>query len=113
VDVLLARWDGDTLHPWRGDKVRHAWAYSTVRVPRRLIDEPVMPTEPVRLAALEAAKSQMPGGGKWARVLAFDLRDGQWLADAMRQPVGGQAARITTWQYDPALGLTAVVAAKP
>ena len=34
VEVLLGRWVGDELRPWRDDKpAGQAWAYSTVRMP--------------------------------------------------------------------------------
>jgi len=40
AEVLLGRWEGERLLQWRNDKpAKHAWAYSTLRVARRLIAE--------------------------------------------------------------------------
>jgi CRISPR-associated endonuclease/helicase Cas3 len=46
MNVVLARWEADRLVPWcTHDNLRHAWAYSTVRVAERLIAKTAEPEE--------------------------------------------------------------------
>ncbi|MEO8298967.1 MAG: CRISPR-associated helicase Cas3' [Burkholderiales bacterium] len=104
IDVVLARWEGDRLHAWREDKGRHAWAYSTVRVAKRLIAAEA-PTTPAREAELARQRELLPGGGKWVVFLAFDDMDGQFIAQAQMLAREGQPPVARTWVYDANSGL--------
>lgn len=109
VDVVLARWQGDQLLPWRNDKLHYPWAYSTVRVPRRLIDQPLLPDSAARQVALTAARASMPGGGKWVVLLALEAREGRFVADALTLAGSRQSPRRLRWGYDARTGLVADV----
>lgn len=106
IDVLLARWHGDQLRPWRDDKdPSHAWAYSTVRVARRLIAGAAAQASPAREAAQQAQREQLPGGGEWVVLLPFDAVEGRYLAQAQAAAKQGQPPRTTVWTYDAQSGL--------
>jgi CRISPR-associated endonuclease/helicase Cas3 len=106
IDVMLGRWQGDRLQPWRIDKpTRHQWTYSTVRVAKRLIASAEPQRSPARQAAVQAALDQMPGGGQWAVLLALDDADGSCSGRACATPRGDAPPTITAWRYDAAMGL--------
>ena len=108
IDVMLGRWDGDQLRPWRADKpLPHQWTYSTVRVAKRLITSAPPPVSPVRAAALQAVLDQMPGGGKWAVLLALDEQGGLHVGRACGIAKGDVPPTVTTWRYDADMGLRA------
>ncbi len=105
VDVLLARWDGHALLPWRNDKPPlHAWAYSTVRVARRLIGQAAEESVPERASARQQLDEKLPGGGKWVVVLGLDGNNGafQGVAQAGK---AAQAQKPQRWTYDSHRGL--------
>ena len=111
IDVLLGRWHGDELRPWRDDKpLRHQWTYSAVRVARRLIAGAVPPSSSARAAAVDAALEQMPGGGKWVVLLGLDESTGVPLTRAHTAAKGTSPPIITAWRYDAATGLRAELA---
>lgn len=105
IDVLLARWDGNVLLPWRSDKpTRHAWAYSTVRVARRLIGQAAEESVPERTLARQNFNEQLTGGGKWVVVLGLDGKDGMFEGSALAgKPGRGQKPLV--WTYDSHRGL--------
>jgi len=106
-EVLLARWVGDRIEPWIAHEVeRFAWAYSSVRVPRRLIHQSVPPMHEARQAALEQILARLPGGGRFTTVLPFETAHGRSTAQAWGQSAaaGGQP-KCRTWRYDPLDGL--------
>jgi CRISPR-associated endonuclease/helicase Cas3 len=106
IEVLIARWQGDQLEPWRAHPVeRHAWAYSSVRVPTRLILIAETPSSETRRDALASLKERLPGRGRWATVLAFDLRDGRWCARGFSSKQDKSHTEPTDWWYDPSIGL--------
>jgi CRISPR-associated endonuclease/helicase Cas3 len=108
VDVVLARWDGDTLQPWAGRREdRHAWAYSTVRVAARLISGTVngQGLSPARQAERQRALADLPGGGKWGVLLALDETPDGWVGKAGFDPDGKGCFVSKGWVYDEALGL--------
>lgn len=107
VEVVLGRWVNGQVQPWRADKAAHAWAYSTLRVPRRLIDEAAPPATPEQVRAVEAALADMPGGGRWVVLLVLAMVDGQWQGEALSQAREGQPAERKTWVYDECRGLIA------
>ena len=109
IDVLLGRWEGDELVPWRSDKpAAYAWAYSTVRVARRLIAAAAPPASPPRRAAIEAQLELLPGGGKWVVMLPLDEIGEKHLASGVSiDKVGTE--RVTRWQYSREAGLTVAV----
>jgi CRISPR-associated endonuclease/helicase Cas3 len=108
IEVLLARWEGDRLLPWRDDRpAPHAWAYSTVRVAKRLIADTAQPTTLPRQAALDATREAFPGGGKWVVLLPLEEVDGVFNAVGTSAAKDG-SERITRWRYSAAAGLAAV-----
>lgn len=108
VDVLLGRWEGDQLLPWRADKpAAHAWAYSTLRVAKRLMSGAVPPATPARQATLEAVRESLPGAGKWVVVLALEELAGVFTGTGSSLAKDG-SERLTRWQYSRSSGLTAV-----
>ncbi len=114
IDVLLGRWHGDELRPWRDDKpLRHRWTYSAVKVARRLIASAVPPSSPARAAAVDAALEAMPGGGKWVVMLALDDSTGIPLVRAQAATKDDSPSKITVWRYDAAMGLRAELPALP
>lgn len=105
MDVLLARWDGNVLHPWRSDKPpQHAWAYSTVRVARRLIGQAAKEGIPERALARQNLNGQLPGGGQWVVVLGLDNRSGSFEGAALAGK-SEQAQDPMVWTYDSRRGL--------
>lgn len=104
VDVVLATWDGSRLRPWRCDKVE-AWAYSTLRVPRRLIDQAAPPEDPMLAAAIEAALAAMPAGGQWLVLLVQQQQQGRWQAEAITAALPRRAPMRRSWVYDVRVGL--------
>ena len=106
IDVLLGHWDGDQLKAWRADKPpQHAWAYSTVRVAKRLIAAAIPEQSPTRGAALKAQLESLPGGGKWVVLLALENRGARYLARAQGMANEGQPPRMDLWRYDRKVGL--------
>ncbi|MBP8141081.1 MAG: CRISPR-associated helicase Cas3' [Acidovorax sp.] len=107
VDVLLARWDANVLRPWWRDKSpQHAWAYSTVRVARRLIGQAVQESAPERVLARQNLSEQLPGGGKWVVVLGLDGRAGGFEGAALAGKAGQtQNQNPLVWTYDSRRGL--------
>lgn len=104
-DVVLAQWEGDRLLPW--SRRERPWAYSTVRVPERLIQEAVEPTDPVRLAEYRRVKERLPAGGKWSVLLAMDVLYGVTLMGTAVPP-GNKVKSAPTpkqWLYDAQRGL--------
>jgi CRISPR-associated endonuclease/helicase Cas3 len=104
ADVLLATWSHGQLLPWCHDK-SDAWAYSTLRVPRRLIDQTAPTAEPALAEALQTTLANMPGQGQWAVLLVLQQHDGAWQGDALAAPRNQQAAQRFTWTYDKRAGL--------
>ncbi len=107
VDVVLARWHDGQLQPWCGDRQQHAWAYSTVRVARRQIDQEAPQEDAQRQAAVATARSGMPGGGKWVVLLVLALEGDRWVGEALAPARGAQAAARRRWVYDAQGGLLA------
>lgn len=99
-EVLLARWDGGALKPWR-DHPTHPWAYSSVKVAQRLIDNAVPPADATCRAAWDAALAQLPGGGRGQMLLALEPR-GPNLWSASASDSTGNA--VVCW-YRPTIGL--------
>ena len=105
IDVLLGRWEGDRLLPWRDDKPpQHAWAYSTVRVAKRLISESAPANSAVRAAELQLVRERLPGSGKWLVMLPLAMGPEGFAGVAISQLSGQQCVR-STWMYDRAAGL--------
>lgn len=108
VDVLLGCWHGSRLLPWRHDKPSaHAWAYSTVRVPRRLIMGTAPEADPARQAAIEAVAQTLPGGGRSAVLLPLELIHGRHEASGIALDKAS-VERVTRWRYSCDAGLTSV-----
>lgn len=105
VEVLVGRWQGNRLEPWRAHaNPRHAWAYSTLRMPSRQIAGSAEETHAERRQQKEQVLQQLPGAGKWVTLLGFDEIGGAWRADAVRLDRHGGAQR-SVWRYDRTLGL--------
>lgn len=105
IEVLLGRWHGDRLTAWRDDKpAQHAWAYSTVRVAKRMIDATATQRSPAREAELLTVCEQLPGAGKWVVVLPLDLVDGEYVGTALSSD-RYDLEHTATWVYSSAAGL--------
>lgn len=107
IEVLLGCWEGDALRPWCQRGGAHDWAYSTVKVAKRLIAEAVEPLSAARQAALQAQLERLPGGGKWVVLLALEEFAGGHRARALGAARPGGSAREASWIYDKAAGLRA------
>ncbi len=107
VEVLLGVWHGDELQPLRQDKVAHPWAYSTLRVARRLINEADPEVRPARSAAIEAIKAGLPSGGKWLVLLPMEPTPSGFSASAIGAPsTNGQPTKSAVlWHYSRTTGL--------
>jgi CRISPR-associated endonuclease/helicase Cas3 len=106
VNVVLARWDGESLRPWTShEDLRQAWAYSTVQVGERLIARAVAPESPAREAAIEAVRDTLPAQGRWSVLLPLEETSEGWVAHACPAPRPGQREQPALWRYDPLMGL--------
>ncbi|MBE2243857.1 MAG: CRISPR-associated helicase Cas3' [Burkholderiaceae bacterium] len=105
--VVLARWDGDLLRPWVAhDKPAAAWAYSSVRVPERLISTRCAGSSPAREAALVEAETLMPGAGKWSVLLPLEQgSDNLWRGRALTAERKHRPASGCDWTYSASGGL--------
>jgi len=104
TNVLLCRWDGGRLLPWATHPhPRHAWAYSTVKVPERLIAESIPPSDPDELPAWEAVKLALPDQGKWSILLPLKATAQGWVGEAMGRH--GAHLRRRQWVYSERFGL--------
>ena len=105
--VLLARWHGERLRPW----VEHAnaaaaWAYSSLRVPARLIAQRCVGATPLREGALCAAELELPGAGKWSVLLPLEQSaDGAWCGSAMGPERKRRATEPSAWTYSATGGM--------
>ena len=103
VNVLLAVWKGDEIRPlFEGP---HAWAYSGVRVPERLVSRAAEPTNPSRQVALARLMEALPGEGKWSVVLALDEREQRLIGEALSKPHGNRPEELRRWEYCATRGL--------
>ncbi|HMM72805.1 MAG TPA: CRISPR-associated helicase Cas3' [Rhodocyclaceae bacterium] len=106
INVVLARWDGDSLKPWADhDDPRQAWAYSAVRVAERLIARAVEPESPARKTAIEAVRDTLPGQGRWSVLLPLEETSNGWVAPAWAMPRAGHEEPPMLWCYDRLTGL--------
>jgi len=107
TSVVLARWEGDTLRPWVAhDKPAAAWAYSSVRVPERLISGRCAGSSAAREAALLEAEALMPGAGKWSVLLPLEQgNDSLWRGRAMTAERKHRPAGAVDWTYSASGGL--------
>ena len=104
MSVLLARWRGGRLVPWvEHVDMRHAWAYSTVRVPQRLIAATADLDDSAEQAELTRLKETLPDKGKWSVLLPLKECDQCWEGVALAQWGDKQVKR--RWAYDPQFGL--------
>jgi CRISPR-associated endonuclease/helicase Cas3 len=105
-NIVLARWVGDRLEPWAG--ADRDWAYSTVRMPERLIQQAVLPSGGPRLEEYERVQRQLPAEGKWSVLLGLTASGSGWEAHAVSAVRQGQkSGSIGRWRYDAALGMCA------
>jgi CRISPR-associated endonuclease/helicase Cas3 len=105
--VVLARWHDGQLQPWCCDRTHHAWAYSTVRMARRQIDQEAPLVDPMHQSAVAAAKAGMPGGGKWVLLLVLFLEGNRWVGEALAPARDAQSPVRRRWVYDAQAGLLA------
>ena len=93
--VLLACWEGERLRPWiKHDKESAAWAYSSVRVPARLIARRAEGSTSEREAALQAIEAGLPGMGKWSVLLPLKVDGQSWLGSAFALETRGVERRM-------------------
>jgi len=106
INVVLARWDLERLLPWcEHEDLRHAWAYSTVRVAERLIAKSAEPEGAARKAALEQALLTLPGGGKWCVLLPLEKGHQGWTGAAWSKTTAQRPEQRLSWVYDSLSGL--------
>jgi CRISPR-associated endonuclease/helicase Cas3 len=109
MNVVLARWEADRLVPWcTHDNLRHAWAYSTVRVAERLIAKTAEPEESARKLAVEQALQTLPGKGQWAVLLPLESTHGEWIGQAWSKKSGEEGLALQQWKYHASSGLVGV-----
>jgi CRISPR-associated endonuclease/helicase Cas3 len=105
AEVLIGRWRGNAVEPWRNDKPsNHAWAYSSLRVPVRLIATAAPQPTAERQASLDATRDALPGGGRWVTLVAMEPNGGGYEALCSRLDARG-VERTRRWRYDASLGL--------
>lgn len=106
MTVVLARWEGDRLRPWVDhETLRHAWAYSTVKVAERLIAERVPESDPGREQAVQQAMESLPDKGKWSVVMVMSPAGTAWHGRSLTKDLDKKPAVIRTWTYDDRHGL--------
>ncbi|MFT3857522.1 MAG: CRISPR-associated helicase Cas3' [Aquabacterium sp.] len=104
MSVLLARWRDGRLLPWvEHDHSRHAWAYSTVRVPQRLISASADPEEASENEEWQRVVASLPDQGKWSVLLPLRQTEQGWQGEALATQGVRQVRRA--WVYDPLYGL--------
>ncbi len=105
--VVLARWVGDCLVPWvENASATAAWAYSSVRVPQRLIAQRAVASTALREAALCATEAEMPGAGKWSVLLPLEQgANGALHGSAMSAEQKRRPAKSCEWTYASTTGL--------
>lgn len=103
-EVMLARWDGDTLKRWHDGP----WPHSMVKLAARLIDRIEMPADSAYRHAYEQLQKTLPSEGKYCVLFPLLLKqDGIWRCQAWTRAgdKDKQPARLQTWCYDTRLGL--------
>ncbi|MBK6585345.1 MAG: CRISPR-associated helicase Cas3' [Gammaproteobacteria bacterium] len=107
-NVVLARWENDRLRFWKDGE--HASAYSTVRVPERLIARAAEPPSGSRHDEYQRLRQTLPAEGRWSVLLGLDrVDDSTWEGrayPAIRRERTDSAEQ--RWRYDPAMGLQPV-----
>ena len=111
MNVVLARWQAGRLVPWCDHKtLRHAWAYSTVRVAERLIAKTAEPEDAERKGAWQQALLSLPAKGQWAVLLPLEEINGAWIGQAWSRKSGHEEFALRPWQYDADNGLVGLEA---
>ena len=93
--VRLARWQSGQLSPWHAD----GWEASSLRLPSRLIVEPVLDAQ--QQAAKQQVETELPDRGRWSVLLPLSSRNGQWIAQAK-----DRQDKERCWCYDEKRGLS-------
>lgn len=113
VEVLLGVWDGEILKPLRHDKPAHPWAYSSLRVARRLIAEALPEATLERQTAVDAVKATLANGGKWIVLLTLQATPTGYVGSALS--AGANFGKGKTkgdpskqWHYSQTAGLMAL-----
>jgi CRISPR-associated endonuclease/helicase Cas3 len=105
VDVVLARWEGEQLRPWIEGP--DGWAYSTVRVPERLIAQRQEDAVPARESVIAETLLSLPSQGRWSVLLPLRQTTGGWTSEAWSAPRKDGSRVLRRWRYDKASGLAA------
>ena len=103
MDVVLARWEGERLLPWI--EGLHGWAYSTVRVPERLIARRHEDSLPAREKVVAETLLSLPNKGRWCVLLPLRQTAGGWIGEAWTAAGKRDASVLRSWVYDKASGL--------
>ncbi|MGH8729207.1 MAG: CRISPR-associated helicase Cas3' [Burkholderiales bacterium] len=103
MKVLLARWDGERLRPWIDG--HHGWAYSSVRIPERLIARRAEASIAARETAVLQLLQSFPGKGDWSVLLPLEEMPKGWIGAAWSAPTPYKPERLLKWVYDPLMGL--------
>ena len=103
MDVVLARWEGEQLRPWI--EGRNGWAYSTVRVPERLIARRHEDAQPAREKVVIETLLSLPNKGKWCVLLPLRQTAGGWIGEAWTAEGKKESPVLKRWKYDRSSGL--------
>lgn len=80
ITARLARWQGNVLVPWRsGATESEAWEASSLRMPARLVGDPIV--SDATQTAQARAEATMPDHGRWSRLIAMHQVGNQWMGE--------------------------------
>ncbi len=97
--VYLAKWEDDTLKPWRND-TNHAWQLSSVSMRTYWIDAEVL-NEEITQVHIEQCKADLPAKGKWGVLLPLiEGADRNWCGKALNKE-----KEVVHFIYNEELGL--------
>ncbi len=99
ITLRLARWEEGEVRPWFSAG-RYSWELSQVSVRVSLFAEELAEDDPALQAAVERCRLEMPGKGKWSKLLLLRSVDGVWLGRGKNRR--GEPVDLC---YEPRLGL--------
>jgi len=101
--VLLVKWLEGQWQRWAD--AEEAWAYSTLRVDARQINQTREPVAEDELKAFKRLQETLPNQGKWHIVLPLKKNEnGIWAGEAYAAKKD-EKTELRAWHYDEKLGL--------